>query len=110
MLISYSQDMVKQIIADIEKQGEQLMAKKSKGTTIENGPRVFVIQDKFALMTSLLLNDIQTFANRYSLLRLQNEEYFDLTEQEVGMKEHKPINSTPIDENSNVSSAKLIRE
>ena len=42
----------------------------------------FVLAHDLAIGTSVLYNDIQTYADLYSKFRAQNHEYFELTDEE----------------------------
>lgn len=60
------------------------------------------------MMTSLLLNDIDAFAKRYSRFRIQNKEYFDLSQQEVDQKENTPV--IPVTDSSSSASSFIVND
>ena len=47
------------------------------------GVSIFMIKANYAVSVSLLLNDIDAFANNHSAFRLDHPEFFMLTEQEI---------------------------
>mmetsp|Transcript_37613 Transcript_37613/g.49525 ORF Transcript_37613/g.49525 Transcript_37613/m.49525 type:complete len:138 (+) Transcript_37613:1970-2383(+) len=77
IFVSYAQDVVNRVIRDLNSQEESRMKPEqafresltSTGHVRLQGPRIFLISHSLAISTSLLLNDLQAFADRYSLFR-----------------------------------------
>ena len=49
--------------------------------------RLFEIKHELRTQTCFLLNDISAYVDRYSKFRIQNAQYFDLTDEEIAATE-----------------------
>lgn len=87
IFVSYAQDTITRVILDLRNQNEE---RSREGSNINQQPRLYEVSHALSISTSVLLNDIQTFADRYSKFRIQNATYFDLTADELNAK-IKPI-------------------
>lgn len=52
--------------------------------------RLFEIKHELGTQTCFLLNDISAYVDRYSRFRIQNAQYFDLTDEEIAATEKQP--------------------
>lgn len=76
IFVAYAEDTIERVIQDFMGQNSELK-KKFKN---RNNPK-YELKRNFAISVSLLMNDIQSFANLYRGFRDQNPEYFEFEEQ-----------------------------
>ena len=105
LFTGYATDTIDRVIQDFKAQSELRTSSGSSAfskylaadAASKDYPtkRTFKIQHEYAILTSLLLNDIQAYADLYSKFRKRNFEYFNLTakEQMANTLEIKPVSS-----------------
>lgn len=76
IFVAYAEDTIDRVIQDFTSQTSDVK-KKFKNRKISK----LDLKRNFAISVSLLMNDIQSFANLYRGFRDQNPEYFDYEEQ-----------------------------
>jgi len=84
LFVNYASDIIGRVVKDFQAQQDFTSSQGSAAQHLKRSrsPRLFQVKYEFAISTSLLLNDIQAYADSYSKFRQHNSQYFDLTEEE----------------------------
>ena len=73
IFVIYAEDTIERIVKDLQDQRQSIVEKSAKS----NSSVKVTLKKSYAVSVSLLINDIQNFANLYRAFRDANQEYFD---------------------------------